>query len=168
MNLEDFEKTLRGAHYYSAWTSTKKLHTDHLGDIPVTLGLFEQDAGPDEAMVQAAADIAAYIQAHSAHILDLVYAHYLFAQAEGFLEFWHVPADVPRSRITSYIKGIEIRVWRLYGAAHPFGMTLTLSPAWDVEHGLSFDFVDGAFVSANDDEELFAWLSARAEALRAA
>lgn len=109
---------------------------------------------PNRAMLELADKLAEYAKQHAEHILDLIYAHYRYAEANKWLDFWDVPAGLTRAEVMSEVESIALVVDSELVA------TVYVNPHWDPEHkldllyegsitamnGEAFDLVDGNLV----------------------
>ena len=165
MNLDDLKKQLRGPRQFDTWVSHKPVQTT-LGPIPVTFTTQDGEPAPDQPMVEAAGELSTYVQENADWLLDLIYAHYLYAQAEDWLEFWDVPEGLQRGDMLKHVDGLELEVSRLDDRSRAFDLSVSVRIQWDKEHGLHLIYWCGTLVSVNDDEALLARLTAASAALR--
>ncbi|BEP56625.1 hypothetical protein GmRootV118_38690 [Variovorax sp. V118] len=105
-------------------------------------------------MLDLASKLAEYAKRHAEHILDLIYAHYRYAEANEWLEFWDVPAGLTRAQVMNEVESIALVVDDQLVAS------VYVDPRWDPEHkldlryegtitevnGEAFDLVDGTLV----------------------
>lgn len=136
----------------SPWLSNPVVHTT-IGDLAVEL---QMPAGgrPSEAMLELASRLAEYAKQHAEQILDLIYAHYRYAEANEWLDFWDVPAGLTRAQVMSEVDSVALVVDPELVAS------VYVNPRWDPEHkldlryegtitavnGEAFDLVDGTLV----------------------
>jgi hypothetical protein len=133
-SLSDFEKQPRGARLVDIWSTRKPLHTE-LGSVPVDL-CCELNAVPSTQMIGRASELAAYVQAESSYLLDLIYSHYRFAQSNGWLDFCRVPEGLERHEVLQQVEEVRLSVFQdLFSSVH-------VDPRWDPEHKLTLDYSD--------------------------
>lgn len=136
----------------SPWLSNPVVRTA-IGDMAVNLQMLS-GGGPSKAMLELADRLAEYAKQHAEHILDLIYAHYRYAEANEWLDFWDVPAGLTRAEVMSEVESIALVV------DSELVFTVYVNPHWDPEHkldllyegsitavnGEAFDLVDGNLV----------------------
>ena len=134
------------------WLSNPVVHTT-IGDLAVELHM-PSGGRPSEAMLDLASKLAEYAKRHAEHILDLIYAHYRYAEANEWLEFWGVPAGLTRTQVMNEVESVALVVDDQLIAS------VYVDPRWDPEHkldllyegtitavnGEAFDLVDGTLV----------------------
>jgi hypothetical protein len=109
-----------------------------LGAVPLKVVIRVAEAlGPEHH--RRAEVLATAATAHAADLRARVLAHYRHAQAEGWLEFWGVPADLPDAEVLA-------RIAPVLQVGPTLVDSLAVHPAWEREHGLSFELHDGAWV----------------------
>ena len=113
-----------------------------LGPLPVEL-YCAIDTRPTDAMLSLANGLATFAEANGALILDLVYGHYRYAEARGWLPYWGVPSGIARSEVMGQVDLILLNVHDdLVASVH-------IDPHWDPEHKLSLTY-DGTIIEVND------------------
>ena len=141
MKLSEFSLQPRGPRRFDTWLWDQSVDTD-LGRLPVEL-YCKMDASPNEAMVQRASELAAFARANGPFLLDLVHAHYRFAQANDFLDYWDVPYDLDRGQVLGQVDSVTLTVHQDLSAG------VFVDPLWDPEHKLSLEY-DGTITTIND------------------
>ncbi|MEJ8857371.1 hypothetical protein WKW79_22555 [Variovorax robiniae] len=136
----------------SPWLSNPVVHTA-VGDMAVELQM-PSGGRPSAEMLELASRLAEYAKQHAEHILDLIYAHYRYAEANQWLDFWDVPAGLTRAQVMSEVDSVALVVDPELVAS------VYVNPHWDPEHkldllfegtitavnGEAFDLVDGTLV----------------------
>src|SRR5262245_11913869 len=98
---QDFRKQRRGPYAFDRWRCKDRVATK-LGDLAVELAVHDDSAEPpDDTMIAVAEELANFAQANGELLLDLIHGHYRYAEKEGWLEFWGVPAGLGRDDILS-------------------------------------------------------------------
>ena len=96
MRREDFRKQRRGPYAFDRWRWNDRV-TTKLGSLAVELSVMDDDpTPPDDTMIAVAEALASFAKANDDMLLDLIYGHYRYAEKEGWLEFWDVPAGLSR------------------------------------------------------------------------
>lgn len=150
MRLEDFRKQRRGPYAFDRWQWKQRV-ASKLGALVVELSLLDKNpTPPDEAMVAVAQELATFVLAHEETILDLIHGHYRYAEKEGWLEFWKVPAGIRREDILSQVS-IELAVARDLDEKAPYEASVHVDPTWDPEHKLDLRYRKGKIVEANGE-----------------
>jgi hypothetical protein len=92
----------------SPWLSNPVVHTA-IGDMAVE---FQMPSGgrPSAAMLELASRLAEYAQQHAEHILDLIYAHYRYAEDNEWLNFWDVPGGLSRAQVMGEVDSVALVV----------------------------------------------------------
>jgi hypothetical protein len=150
-SLSKYEKQPRGARLVDIWSTREPLRTE-LGPISTDL-CCDLNAAPSSQMIDLASELAAYAQAQSSYLLDLIYSHYRFAQSNGWLVFWKVPVGLERHEVLGQVEDVRLSVHQdLFACVH-------VDPRWDPEHKLSLDYsesairrIDGQQFSLQDGE----------------
>ena len=136
----------------SFWLSNPVVHTA-IGDMAVELQM-PSGGPPSASMLELASRLSEYAKEHAEHILDLIIGHYRYAEANGWLDFWDVPAGLTKAEIMSEVDSIALVVGPELIAS------VYINPHWDPEHkldllfegtitavnGEAFDLVDGTLV----------------------
>jgi hypothetical protein len=142
MRLTEFKRRPRGPALFDTWLWERSVETE-LGPLPVEL-YCDIDALPNEAMVNLVADLAAFAKSHGTLVLDLIYAHYQYAERNDWLRFWKVSPDLAKSQVLAEVEAIILNVHSdLFASVH-------VDPRWDPEHKLCLTFADGAITEIND------------------
>lgn len=157
MNLNEFKLQPRGHRTFDCWEWSEILDTP-IGSFKVTLSSHAGEVPPDEPMVAAATQLCTYVRNNANRILYLIYAHYRFAEAEEWLQFWSVPGDAARGDVLRFVDGLELEVSRTNDPMRPFDLCVTARIQWDREHGFHLIYWGDAFLSVNGDHELLAKL----------
>lgn len=61
-------------------------------------------------MLELASRLAEYAKQHAEHILDLIYAHYRYAEGSEWLDFWDVPAGLTRAQVMGEVDSVALVV----------------------------------------------------------
>jgi hypothetical protein len=101
---------------------------------------------PDDAMVALAAELMEFAVANGETLLDLIYGHYRYAEENGHLGFWQVPARLRRDQVLSEVKSVQLVVCRRRAK---YEASVFVNPNWDVEHKLDLTYHEGKIVAAN-------------------
>ncbi|WP_291587438.1 hypothetical protein [Comamonas sp. UBA7528] len=136
----------------SPWLSNPVVHTS-IGDMAVEL---QMPAGgrPSSAMLELVSKLVEYAKQNAEHILDLIYAHYRYAEANEWLDFWDVPGGLARAEVMNEVESVALVV------DDELVASVYVNPHWDPEHkldllfegtitavnGEAFDLVDGTLI----------------------
>jgi hypothetical protein len=142
-SFSDYDREPRGARLVEIWRSRHRLETE-LGCLPIEL-CCPLETNPTHAMIDRASELAAFVRENSSYLLDIVYAHYRYAEANDWLSFWNVPPGLARGEVLQHVDEISLVVFEdLFACVH-------VDPRWDPEHKLSLDY-DHAAVQRIDGQ----------------
>ena len=139
----------RGPRLFDRWKDEGEPLHCALGSLRVEMHT-EMDATPDDRMHAMALDLMTYIASHDENLLDLIWAHYVFARREGWLSVWQVSADITRDTVLAHVLSFTPSVSRFEGE---YDVGLQANIAWDQEHKLWFGVQDGKLWLINESEE---------------
>lgn len=141
MQLSEFTKQPRGAYLFDTWLWNQSIETE-IGSLPVEL-YCDIDKLPSESMVTLASELVAFARGNSPLLLDLIYGHYRYAEANGWLQYWHIPAGLARSEVMNQVEAVILNVHTdLFASVH-------VDPRWDPEHKLCLSY-EGTITEIND------------------
>jgi hypothetical protein len=140
--ITEFRLQPRGPCLFDTWR-WNHLIGSAIGNLPLELHT-AMGAQPSVAMVQLATELGEFVSSSGEHLLDLIYGHYLYAQAEGWLSFWGVPSSVSRAEVLSFVDVLSLVVDEELNAS------VHVDPRWDPEHKLALTYKHGAITEAND------------------
>lgn len=123
------------------WLSNPIVRTS-IGNMQVEFKMFAGGL-PTEAMLRLGSELAEYAKQNTDDILDLIHAHYQYAEAEGWLEFWDVPGGLNRAQVMSEVDSMALVV------DSDLAARVFVNPSWDPEHKLDLRF-DGKITAVND------------------
>lgn len=150
MNISEFKKQ-PDEYSFDVWHWKDAVATP-LGKATVEFQI-ENRKEPDDEMLQRAAELVQYAQAHGDHILDIVHGSYLSVSKTDpdYLKLCGVPADLAREKMEDYLEREPfLVVTRDDNEDEPYNSSVFVVPLWDEEHALTLKFQDGAVVSVND------------------
>ncbi len=141
MQLSEFIRQPRGPYRFDTWLWNQSVKTE-LGFLPVEL-CCDTDKLPGESMVNLASELVAFARGNGSLLLDLIYGHYRYFEANGWLQYWHVPAGLAQSEIMDQVETVILSVHAdLFASVH-------VDPRWDPEHKLCLSY-DGTIAKVND------------------
>ena len=101
-------------------------------------------------MIALAEELATFTRTNEEKLLDLIYGHYRYAEKQNWLEYWNVPAGLPREDVLSQVDSIALCVQRDRDEERPYDAAVYVNPNWDQEHKLDLRYRNGRIVEVND------------------
>lgn len=142
MKVDDFVKRPRGPTLFDCHQHPATIPSVY-GDFVVELHS-EIDVPPTPAMVAKANALVAQFKADEAHICDLIFREYQAVCANPDWREWLDDAGVERGRPITEIGGyLEAKALVV---ADDLLASIYMSPQWDIEHGLYFDWTTEGWV----------------------
>jgi hypothetical protein len=148
MHPEGFVLQDRGPYRFDRWHWPERVPT-RLGNLLVELSTKDEATPPDIAMAETASELARFASDNGDMLLDLIYGHYRYAEANGWLEFWGVPPSLRRDQVLSLVESVELAVDRDDDGR--CDARVFVNPRWDPEHKLDLNYSDGRIVAVNGD-----------------
>lgn len=78
-------------------------------------------------MLELASRLAEFAKQHAEHILDVIHAHYRYAEANEWLDFWVVSAGLTRAQVMDEVDSVALVLDRELIAS------VDVNPHWDPE-----------------------------------
>ncbi len=153
MKAADFAKAGGHPHLLHWWSWNSKV-LSAIGPFEVELRTGPSCPPPDEAVLKAAASLISTLQRREGEIVDIVWGHYRWHQAEAkdWLIQEGVPLDLDRGRLGEFIRDRALVVARDTNEGMPDELCIYITPTWDTEHSLSLVVEEGRIATVNDAE----------------
>jgi hypothetical protein len=139
----------RGARLFDTWRWAGQIEVAALSPLVVQFQVALNEEPSDE-MVAVANQLLEYARANDDYLLDLIHAHYRYAEEEGWLDFWQVPSGISRGEVLSFVNLVALVV------DSDLVASVFVDPQWDQEHKLDMLFegaitrIDGQPFRLND------------------
>ncbi len=129
MQRSEFVREPRGPRLFDTWTWAVTPNVAALAGLKVELQIRLDEQLIDQ-MLGLAEQLLAYVRGNDQYLLDLIYAHYLYAEQQGWLSFWRVPSGLGRSVVLDYVRSVALVVDSELVAS------VFVDPQWEQEHKL--------------------------------
>ena len=99
--------------------------------------------GPTKEMISLATELGEFAELHGDQLLSLIYAHYKYAEANEWLDFWDVQSGLEKSEILSHVDSISLVV------SSDMAASVFVNPSWDPEHKIDMRY-SGSISAINE------------------
>lgn len=139
LQIAHFELLPKGHYGIKRWEAREALCTRFARFTFEVVTELEDDAPPDQELVDALQLVADFIEFNEGAVLDKIYEHYsIYSRDTDWLGYVQVPADLTRERLSPFIRGTTVEVHR--GDPKAF---ISIGVYWDEEHGINLEIADG-------------------------
>jgi hypothetical protein len=155
MKRKDIFLEPRGARLLDTWKWAGEPKVAALSPLVVEFQVAMGEEPSDE-MVALAGKLLEYARGNGEYLLDLIHAHYRYAEREGWLPFWQVPLGIGRGEVLKYVHVVALVV------DSDLVASVFVDPQWEQEHKLDLLYegkitrVDGQPFQLNDGVLSFA------------